>query len=46
MEHTNLRIAFWGTSRFSVIILDEMAREGALPSLIVTAPPKPKAHIE
>ncbi len=43
----NIRIVFWGTSRFSVIVLDEMAREGVLPSLIVTAPPKPKGrHLE
>lgn len=41
---SNLRIAFWGTSRISVIVLDEMAREGILPSLIVTAPPKPKGR--
>ncbi|MEK7568992.1 MAG: methionyl-tRNA formyltransferase [Patescibacteria group bacterium] len=40
----NLRIAFFGTSRISVIVLDEMAREGILPSLIVTAPPKPKGR--
>lgn len=38
------KIAFWGTSRISVIVLDEMAREGMLPSLIVTAPPKPKGR--
>ena len=40
----NNKIAFWGTSRISVIVLDEMAREGILPSLIVTAPPKPKGR--
>lgn len=39
------RIAFWGTSRFSIFILEEMAQEGAtLPALIVTAPPKPKGR--
>lgn len=38
------RIAFWGTSRISVIVLDEMAREGMLPSLIVTAPPRQKGR--
>ncbi len=43
----NIRIVFWGTSRFSVIVLDEMAREGVFPSLIITAPPKPKGrHLE
>lgn len=40
----NTRIAFWGTSRISVIILDEMAQEGLLPSLIITAPPKEKGR--
>lgn len=40
----NTRIAFWGTSRISVIVLEEMAREGMLPSLIITAPPKPKGR--
>lgn len=40
----DLRIAFWGTSRFSVLVLDELAREGFTPSLIVTAPPKPKGR--
>ncbi|MCK9344574.1 MAG: methionyl-tRNA formyltransferase [Candidatus Pacebacteria bacterium] len=38
------RIAFWGTSHISVIVLDEMAREGMLPSLIVTAPPRQKGR--
>ncbi len=45
METTDdLLIAFWGTSRISVIVLDEMARDGILPSLIITAPPKPKGR--
>ena len=26
----NLRIAFWGTSRISVIVLDEMVKEGLI----------------
>lgn len=44
---TDLNITFWGTSRFSTIVLDEMAREGALPTLIITAPAKPKGrHLE
>lgn len=37
-------IAFWGTSRFSVFILEEMAQGGTPPSLIITAPPKPKGR--
>ena len=41
------RIAFFGTSRFSVIVLEELLRAGLAPSLIVTAPPKPKGrHLE
>lgn len=40
----NHRIAFWGTSRISVIVLDEMAREGILPTLIITAPPRQKGR--
>lgn len=44
MNTSNLRIAFWGTSRFSIIVLEEMAREGFLPSLIITAPAKPKGR--
>ncbi len=41
---SEIKIAFWGTSRISVIVLDEMAREGMFPSLIVTAPPKQKGR--
>ncbi len=41
---TDLNIIFWGTSRFSVIVLNEMMSEGVLPSLIITAPPKPKGR--
>lgn len=40
----DLRIAFWGTSRFSVIVLDEMKSRGVLPELIVTLPAKPKGR--
>ena len=47
MVNTSPRIAFWGSSRFSIIVLDEMAREGMLPTLIVTAPAKAKGrHLE
>lgn len=38
------KIAFWGTSRISVIVLDELARGGILPSIIVTAPPRQKGR--
>jgi len=40
----NSRIGFWGTSRFSVFILEEMRIGGILPTLIITMPPKPKGR--
>jgi len=39
-----LKIAFFGTSEFSVIILEELKKKGMLPSLIVTAPDQPKGR--
>lgn len=44
MDTSTLKMAFWGTSRFSIIVLEEMAREGFLPSLLITAPAKPKGR--
>ena len=44
MVESNLRIAFWGTSRFSVYVLDELVRDSFLPALIITAPAKPKGR--
>jgi methionyl-tRNA formyltransferase len=38
------RFAFFGTPEFSAIILDELERAGYLPSLIVTAPDKPRGR--
>ena len=35
------RIAFFGTPRFAVYILDELQKAGITPSLIVTAPDRP-----
>lgn len=40
----NSRIGFWGTSRFSVFILEEMKQGGVLPTLIITMPAKPKGR--
>lgn len=40
----NIRIAFFGTSHISVIVLEEMLKGGIIPSLIVTAPPKQKGR--
>lgn len=41
---SSIRIAFFGTAHISVIVLEEMMREGLMPSLIVTAPPKQKGR--
>lgn len=40
----NINFAFFGTSEFSVIILDELKKSGFLPSLIITTPDKPKGR--
>lgn len=40
----NLHWAFFGTSQFSVLVLDEMKSHGFLPSLIITTPDKPKGR--
>ena len=39
-----IKFVFFGTSRFSVIILDELKSRGLLPSLIVTTEDKPKGR--
>ena len=41
---TKYKIAFFGTPDFSVIILDELKRHGILPTLVITAPDKPKGR--
>ena len=38
------RFAFLGTPKFAEIILDELAQKGFAPSLIITAPDKPKGR--
>ena len=40
----NLNFAFFGTSELSVKILDELIENGYVPSLVVTAPDKPKGR--
>ena len=37
----NKTFAFFGSSRFSVIVLDELELQGFLPSLVITTPDKP-----
>lgn len=39
-----VNFAFFGTSKFSVIILEELKSFGFLPSLIITTPDKPKGR--
>ncbi|MCX6718796.1 MAG: methionyl-tRNA formyltransferase [Candidatus Taylorbacteria bacterium] len=38
------RLAFFGSSRFSIIVLDELKKSGYTSSLIVTTPDKPKGR--
>ena len=40
----NLRFVYFGTPEFAVIVLGELEAKGYLPSLIVTAPDKPKGR--
>jgi len=41
---SNLNIIFWGTPEFSAIILEKLLQTGFCPSLIITAPDKPKGR--
>jgi methionyl-tRNA formyltransferase len=42
--HINIKIAFFGTSDFSLIVLDELKKNGIIPELIVTTPDKPQGR--
>ena len=45
MKKTNsYKFAFWGTPQIAVYALDELSKHGLLPSLIVTAPDKPRGR--
>lgn len=39
-----MTFAFFGTDRFSVIVLDELTKAGYLPTLVVTAPDRPQGR--
>lgn len=39
-----IKFGFFGTSRFSVLVLEELKKNGFLPSLIITAEDKPKGR--
>ncbi len=44
MKNKKTQIVFWGTSKFSVFVLEEMERCGFLPEAIVTTPDKPRGR--
>ena len=44
MNNQNVKTAFFGSSEFSVIVLEELKSNGFLPDLIVTTPDKPKGR--
>lgn len=44
MNKSNIKYAFFGSSEFSVIVLNEMEIQGFTPSLIITSPDKPKGR--
>jgi methionyl-tRNA formyltransferase len=39
-----LRIAYFGTPQFAVVVLDELKAAGFLPTVVVTAPDKPRGR--
>jgi methionyl-tRNA formyltransferase len=43
-NNKNIAWAFFGTSRFSTLVLDELASRGLVPRLIITAEDKPKGR--
>ena len=44
MFNTKLKIAFFGNSEFSLIVLKELKKNGITPDLIVTTPDKPQGR--
>jgi len=44
VNKSNIKFAFFGSSEFSVIVLDEMEAQGFIPTLIITSPDKPKGR--
>lgn len=40
MFNNNIKIAFFGTSEFSLIVLKELKKKGVIPDLVVTTPDK------
>ncbi len=44
MFNNDVKIAFFGTSEFSLIVLKELKKNGIIPELIVTTPDKPQGR--
>ena len=44
MNHKPIKFVFWGTSEFSVYVLDSLKSKGFLPALIVSTPDKPQGR--
>jgi methionyl-tRNA formyltransferase len=44
MFNSKIKIAFWGSSDFSVIAVEELKRLGIIPELIITTPDKPQGR--
>jgi methionyl-tRNA formyltransferase len=44
MENKNVKFAFFGTDDFSLLVLNELKNKNFLPTLVVTAPDKPKGR--
>lgn len=40
----SIKYSFWGSSRFSIIVLDEMKKLGFFPTFIITTPDKPQGR--
>lgn len=44
MFNKNIKIAFFGNSEFSLLVLEQLKKEGVLPDLVVTTPDKPQGR--
>ena len=44
MSYDSIKFAFFGSSEFSVYVLEELKIHGLLPTLIITTPDKPKGR--
>ncbi len=44
LTNEEIRFVYFGTPEFAAIVLDELERKGLVPTLVVTAPDKPKGR--